>query len=202
METKEFEKRKWSFAHICAYLSLAISLTMLVLWCCNVSGFEVVSLDSFVGVIVTLLAIIVAVAIGYQIYNGFEIKAEMKSLSGLKEKLDKQEYEINEQNKQIRHLIYASLADLEISNQDYVLAFIYLMKSLKFTMSLDKPFNVEIIFGRMSFSVSKIKEGTLCKSIDIIRDFDKEIRTSKLYDMIESRYDEVYKDFISKIKVA
>lgn len=87
--------RKCSFAHICAYLSLAISITMLALWCCNVGGFEVVSLDSFVGVIVTLLvtllAIIVAVAIGYQIYNGIEVKNKIEELNILKEKINKQE---------------------------------------------------------------------------------------------------------------
>ena len=70
--------KKWSFAHICAFLSLAISVTMLVLWCCNVGGFTVVSLDSFVGVIVALLAIVVTLAVGWQIYNRIDFKNRIK----------------------------------------------------------------------------------------------------------------------------
>ena len=72
--------KKNSFAHICAYLSLAISITMLVLWCCNVGGFTVVNLDSFVGVIVALLAIVVTLAIGWQIFNSIEIRNKIESL--------------------------------------------------------------------------------------------------------------------------
>ena len=73
--------KKWSLAHICAYLSLAISVTLLVLWCCDVGGFTVVSLDSFVGVIVALLAIIVTLAIGWQIYNSIELNERIKKLN-------------------------------------------------------------------------------------------------------------------------
>ena len=50
------------------------------LWLCESFEFSVVSLDSFVGVIVALLAIIVTVAIGYQIINAIEVKDEIKQL--------------------------------------------------------------------------------------------------------------------------
>ena len=78
--------KKGSLAHICAYLSLAISITMLVLWCCNVGGFSVVSLDSFVGVIVALLAIVVTLAVGWQIFNSIEIRNRIEKLDALEEK--------------------------------------------------------------------------------------------------------------------
>ena len=120
------KNKKSNLAHICAYLSLRISVTMLVLWCCNVGGFTVVSLDSFVGVIVTLLAIIVTLAIGWQIYNVFEIKAQLKETNILKEKLNIQEKENEKQICQIRHLISASMAENEINRKDYMTAFIYL----------------------------------------------------------------------------
>ena len=86
-----------NLAHICAYISLAISITLLVLWCCNVGGFTVVSLDSFVGIIVALLAIVVTLAVGWQIYNSIEIKNQIEELSTLKEKLNIQEHTMNQQ---------------------------------------------------------------------------------------------------------
>ena len=90
--------KKWSFAHLCAYISLAISVTLVVLWCCNVGGFTVVSLDSFVGVIVALLAIVVTLAVGWQIYNSIEIKRKIEELNSL-------ERIIKIQDKTLKHKI-------------------------------------------------------------------------------------------------
>ena len=97
--------KKWSFAHICAFLSLAISVTMLVLWCCNVGGFTVVSLDSFVGVIVALLAIVVTLAVGWQIYNSIELKNRIKELNSLKEDFLKQQESIEQLTYKSKHHI-------------------------------------------------------------------------------------------------
>ena len=65
---------------ILSAISLVGVLSVWVLWMCESIEFSVVSLDSFVGVIVALLAIIVTVAIGYQIINAIEVKEEIKLL--------------------------------------------------------------------------------------------------------------------------
>ena len=113
---KRNSMKKCSFAHICAYLSLAITITILVLWCSNVGGFTVVSLDSFVGVIVALLAIVVTLAIAWQIYNSFELKAKIEELNVLKTKLFMQEEDSIKQVNQMNQLIFGSLADIELYN--------------------------------------------------------------------------------------
>ena len=97
--------KNWSFAHLCAYISSAISVTLLVLWCCNVGGFTVVSLDSFVGVIVALLTIVVTLAVGWQIYNSIELNERIKSLNTLEERLIKQDKTLKQQNNKSNHLI-------------------------------------------------------------------------------------------------
>ena len=196
------ENKKWSFAHFCAYLSLSISIVMLVLWCCNVGGFTVVSLDSFVGVIVALLAIVVTLAIGWQIYNSIELKAKIEELNDLKSRLNKQEKESKEQIFKSDHLVFASLADIEINNENYALAFSYLITSLESTMSLDEPINTNVMLERMELSASKIEQDTSCPSdiLKEIKDYDKTIRKSKCYDMIKTQYEKAYKTFISKVK--
>ena len=50
------------------------------LWLCESIELSVISLDTFVGVIVALLAIVVTIAIGYQIINTIEVKDEIKLL--------------------------------------------------------------------------------------------------------------------------
>lgn len=197
------ENKKCTFAHICAYLSLAISVTMLVLWCCNIKGFSVVSLDSFVGVIVALLAIIVTVAIAWQIFNSIELKDKIKELEIMKDQFDQQRIVIEEQKNNLNSLIYASLAEVAISREDYMGTFYYSIKSLQFSMSLDKPNNIEALLSRMNVSVSNIKKGTLLffGDMHLFHHYDRNIREFKLYYMIESQYEKIYNEFISKVKI-
>ena len=194
--------KKWSLAHICAYVSLALSVTILVLWCCNAGGFTVVSLDSFVGVIVALLAIVVTLAVGWQIYNSIELKAKVEELNALKSRLNKQEKESKEQTIKSDHLVFASLSDIEYNSENYALAFSYAITSLESAMSLDEPFNTNALLKRMELSASKIEQDTACPSnfLKEIEDNDKTIRNSKCYDMIKTRYEKAYKTFLSKVK--
>lgn len=195
------ENKKCTFAHICAYLSLAISTTMLVLWCCNVGGFTVVSLDSFVGIIVALLAIVVTFVLGWQIFNSIEIKNKIEELNILKEKLNTQEAEFSNQKYQLNHLIFVSLADIEIYNKNYARAFSYLTTSLETTMSSDNPINVDAILERMELSVPQIQQGIIIKDLEDIQNTNTSIRKTQLYDMIKPRYEKIYDEFISKVKV-
>lgn len=199
---KNKDSKRFSFAHICAYLSLAISVTMIVLWCCNAGGFKVVSLDSFVGVIVALLAIAVTLVLGWQIYNALELKTKIEELNIVKEDLNRQEKESKEENKRMNHLITVSLANIEINNKNYGLVFLYSIASLESAMSLDTPINIESVLARMELSVSQLKQGFILRSDDMknIYFYDKNIRTKKLYDMIKTQYENIYNDFISKVK--
>lgn len=200
MENKE--NKKWSLAHLFAYLSFALSITIMVLWCCNVGGFSVVSLDSFVGVVVALLAIVVTLAIAWQIFNSIEIKTKIEELNALKTRLNAQEEDSKTQVYRLNSLVFASLAENELNTNNYTVAFSYLMTSLETSMALNEPTNIETIFNRMEYAVSRIKTGTLYKDMENIRNSDSEIRGTLCYDMIKKRYEKVYNDFISKVKEA
>ena len=196
------EKKKFSFVHFCAYLSLAISITMLVLWCCNVGGFSVVSLDSFVGIIVALLAIVVTLAIGWQIYNSIEIKDRIQELSNLKEKLDLQEKTLDQQNNKSKHLIALIFGDEANKEKNYALSFSYYMGSIGASMQLDKPINIDYILKRLDSLLEKIPNESIdnIDYINGIREYDTTIRQSLSYDIIKTQYEKIYKDFSSKIK--
>ena len=198
----EKKNKKVAFAHICAYLSLVISVTMIVLWCCNAGGFKVVSLDSVVGVIVALLAIVVNLVVGWQIYNGLEIKRQLEKLSTLKEKFRVQEKTIEQQNKESRHLITMMFGVQTFEMRNYTQAFYYFMTSLLLTMQLDKPINVDKLLTNLELANDNIT-GSDIKDYDNLNDIqkcDKNIRALQNYDIIESRYKKIYHDFNSKIK--
>ena len=160
------EKKKLSFAHFCAYLSLAISITMLVLWCCNVGGFSVVSLDSFVGIIVALLAIVVTFAVGWQIYNSIEIKEKIRKLDDLEMKYSAHDKKMNQIQYRSLHLIRANMGDFAYSNNKFLLAFLYYIQSLESSMSLDTPINIDKLLGNMDLAIDKTKNGAVCEFID------------------------------------
>lgn len=198
----ENKNKKAAFAHICAYLSLVISVTMVVLWCCNVGGFTVVSLDSFVGIMVALLGIVVTLVLGWQIFNSIELKTKIEELNIVKEDLKRQEKENREENKRMNHLISVSLANIEINNNRYELAFLYSIASLESAISLDTPINIESVLARMEASATLLKQGFLnSNEMKQIYFFDENIRATKLYGTINNRYEKIYNEFISKVKI-
>lgn len=193
--------KKWSLAHFCAYLSLAVSVTLLVLWCCNVGGFTVVSLDSFVGVIVALLAIVVTLAVGWQIFNIVDINDKIKKLNVLEEKFNEQEETIGLQTKKSQHLI-SLLFGLEAHKEkNYVEAFRYYMASLRCSMLLNKPLNVDKLLALNRRIANKIEKGSTCdlEKLNEIREYDKSIRLSQCYDIIKNQYEEIFNTFKSKV---
>jgi len=151
-----------------------------------------------------LLATTTTLAIGWQIYNSIELKAKIDELNVLKEKLSMQEKASEARTNQMNHLIFASLADVEISNQDYILAFCYLMTSLKYSMALDKPSNINTIFQRMDVTISRVLQDTSCPPdyMKKIQNANERIRGSKCYGIIKNQYEEKYNSFISKVKEA
>ena len=192
--------KKWSFAHFCAYLSLVISITMIVLWCCNVGGFSVVSLDSFVGVIVALLAIVVTLVLGWQIYNSIEIKEKIRKLDDLEMKYRAHDKKMNQIQYRSQHLIRANMGDFAFGNNKFLLAFLYYIQSLESSMSLETPINIDKLLKSMELTIDNTTDGTVCEFIDDIRKCDSKIRACKNYSVIKQRYEIIYKAFSSKIK--
>lgn len=194
--------KKWSLAHFCAYLSLAISITLLVLWCCNVGGFTVVSLDSFVGVIVALLAIIVTIAIGLQIFNILEINRKIEKLSILEDKLSTQEETFNQQNNKSQESIYFILGCDSGRDGDFKSAFRFYLFSLEFAMQLKSSSNIGVLLEALEKIVNKIKEGSIADSnyLYAIEKSDNAIKSSPNYFFIKDQYEKIYNSFRSKIK--
>jgi hypothetical protein len=175
---------------------------MIVLWCCNAGGFKVVSLDSFVGVIVALLAIVVTLVVGWQIYNGLEIKRQLEKLSTLKEKFRVQEKTIEQQNNKSRHLIAMIYGIQAYQMKNYTQAFQYFMSSLLLTMQLDNPINIDKLLVNLEVTNDNNTRSNIQDhdNLNDIQKYDKNIRALQNYDIIESRYKKIYHDFNSKTK--
>lgn len=115
---------------ILSLVSLVGVLTMLGFWLFGSLKLSVISLDTFVGVIVALLAIVFTVVVGLQIVNAIEIREKMTEI----EKQQQKHIEIEQllasndqlRNKQIYNLqagLCGQSADLYIAKNQYIEAF-------------------------------------------------------------------------------
>jgi len=189
-------------AKICAYLSLAISVVLMVLWSCNVGGFETVNLDTFVGVIVALLAIIVTLAVAWQIYNAVEMKNKVEELKQLEDRLKVQEKSL-EQMEYSNRSGFNRLASLSASvGMQFTHAVRFNLYSLEAELQLKEPKNVDSLLAMMELIVGQITPNTKF-SADMYEEVvktNKQIRSSRNYDLIKSRYEHIYKEFMSKVE--
>lgn len=188
---------------ICAYVALALSIILLSLWCCNVGGFQVVSLDSFVAVIVTLLAIIVTIVLGWQIYNTIELKEKMKDLDSLKQKLDEQQIKMDQLNHKSRHTTGLTWGERSIEKGYYPPAFYYLIFALRSSLSLTNPVNIDNIHSEMKKATDNIKKGDYLMDRqykDVIKE-DKELRALPNYSLIKEWYEPLFKAFVDTVNV-
>ena len=186
----------------CAYLSLAISVVLMVLWSCNVGGFETVNLDTFVGVIVALLAIIVTLAVAWQIYNAVEMKNKVEELKQLEDRLKVQEKSL-EQMEYSNRSGFNRLASLSASvGMQFTHAVRFNLYSLEAELQLKEPKNVDSLLAMMELIVGQITPNTKF-SADMYEEVvktNKQIRSSRNYDLIKSRYEHTYKEFMSKVE--
>lgn len=89
-------EKKNNISLILSIVAIVLSIGIILLWIVNTSHLAVVSLDSFVGIIVALLAILVTAVLGWQIYNAIEIKEKLRAIDSLQSALKQQEHRMEQ----------------------------------------------------------------------------------------------------------
>lgn len=182
-------------------VAIVISTTILVLWMISVSEIAVVQLDTFVGVIVALMALLVTIVLGWQIYNAVDIQDKIKSIEGLKRELEQSKILFKQAD--IKNAFYhnLSLALCSQITKDYISAFRFFEQALMHTLQLDEPVNVPATLSSLSNCATLItKEQTIPndKYKEIMK-ADKTIRASKYYTLIQVEYEKSFKTAMSKV---
>ena len=191
-------------------LSIILSVTALIgvlsvwgLWLCESFEFSVVSLDSFVGVIVALLAIIVTVAIGYQIVNALEIKDDIAQL--------KQRQSIISENEQ--HLVKlainlqsgnsSSTAHLYAAKGEYFEAFVFSHTAFYFAIQSDSPNQMNYInhLNTLLDAIEKMPVTDYALSKQEVISYSERIRTTPSYrNYFKEEYERMMQRFWDKMK--
>lgn len=202
--------KKVNWAIGLSVVALILVAIMFVLWCCNAGGFSAVSLDTFVGVIVALLAIIVTIAIGWQIWAAMDLKSNIAKLDSriqeienLKKQFGQQQEKIEQLSLKNKHITGFTWGKSAIKDNNWCTAFRYFILSLSASLQLDSPINVESILAFMSEISKKLQPHTKYAKeyYQEIVDADKEIRSLRNFSLIEGKYKESYDKIIAKIEV-
>lgn len=201
------KKLNWTIG--LSVLAIIMVVAMFLLWACEIWAFTVVSLDAFVGVIVALLAIIVTIAIGWQISNAMDIRAYMTKLDERICKVEKLESQFEEQKQQVKqlnneakHFSNIAIAETYKREEKYVDAFRFYLSALKCGLQLTTPLNLLPMIKAMKDCSNSIKS---TKEIsprlqDSINKNDQLIRSSPLFKTIQDDYEKIYDLFWKKVK--
>lgn len=195
------KKANWAIG--LSITAIVLSGVILFMWCCNAGGFTVVSLDTFVGVIVALLAIIVTLVLGWQIFNIFELKNKIDEVNELKKQFKEQQNNIQQLTLKNKHITGFTWGKSATKDNDWAGAFRYLILSLSASLQLDSPINIDVIFIFLRKISQNIKPNTKYSndSYQEIVQADKEIRSLHNFSLIEERYKELYDKIFAKIKI-
>lgn len=200
--------KRFPLACICAYVSLAISVILSLLWICNVFEMSVVSLDTFVGVIVALLAIIVTFAIGWQIYNAMEINRridqfddKLRKFQELKTQIDKQQKKIESIRHEAYHFSHMGIADSCMKQKDFIGAFRFYLSALTHSLTMEVPINQIQMMDASLKAIDSVpsSQKLLCRLYNEIEGMDVKIRKSKFYPTIQDKYEKAYAMFKQKV---
>lgn len=203
-------KTKLNCAIWLSIVAIVFSVVMFIIWCCNAGGFRAVNLDTFVGVIVALLAIIVTVAIGWQIYAAMDLKSNFALLNkriceveALKTKLEEHERKVSHLYFETQHFNQLGIAKSYKDQDEFISAFLFYLSSLKCSLGLVTPINTSPIIKDMLACAQMITgNNSLTKQLrDSFEINDKYIRTSNLFRIIQDEYEEAIALFKEKVNL-
>lgn len=196
---------RWAFW--LALISIVIDVAIITLWLLQAKTIAIIQLDTFIGVIVALMALLVTIVLGWQIYNAVEIKEKLISIRSLQDEQKQLKNEL-EQARQAIHkanvhnaFYHSTMMGLgAMDTKDYVTAFRFLINALKLSLQADEPIDLRATVLNLLECAKAIKHGEKLSKIryDEIVETDKAIRKSKWYSLCREDYDEVYSIFLSK----
>jgi len=193
--------KKTNWALTLSAVSLIIVVAIIGLWIFKSQEIAVITLDTYVGVIVALLAIIVTIVLGWQIFNIFELRQKMEEMNELKSQFNEQSEKIKKLSLRVEHVMNLTWGDNEMSNKNYGLATYYYIKSLSLALAMDFTVNIPKIKSALKSckdEMNKTKKKSKISPLIMtkIECANKEIRGYAAYCCMKDFYDDIYENFI------
>lgn len=202
--------RKVNWAIGLSITAIVSVVTLILLWVCNVWKFSVIGIETFIGVIVSLLAIIVTFVVGWQIYSTLDLKSiikeydvRIKEVEALKNQFMYQQDKIEQLTFMNKHITGLTWGKTAIKEEQWTSAFRYLIISLHSSLLLKSSINIDSIFSRLDVVSENInsKSKVTGKIYEEIVKTNLEITNLDKFQLIKDRYNKMYDNIFSKIEI-
>ena len=203
-------KYKAKAAFFMSSLSTLAALLVLGCWYFGTLELAVVTPETFIGVTVALLAIIVTIAIGWQIWAAMDLRSNIakldiriKEVEDLKNQFRLQQEKIEQLTLKNKHITGFTWGKIAVKEEDWPNAFRYFIVSLGASLQLETPINIESIFNGLNIISTNIKSDLKypAKRHEEIVEANNAIRAMSNFSLIEARYKELYDKIYAKINV-
>lgn len=189
---------KKNISIILSILALAIASVLAVLLACRNVTLSFISLDTFVGVMVAMIGILVTFAVGWQIINALEIKGKLAEIEKLKADINDQREQMHELAESTKHDSMLVRAQAFYRDGDFINATICSMDSLLHCLPLKVPSNIHLVLHTTAnFMMGINKPATIEEQNEILR-LNEAIRNADNYIFISESYDRIWRKFIEE----
>ncbi len=187
---------------VVTFVAFVLCLIEFALWICNVFSFSVIDAGTFISVLVTILAIIVTIVIGWQVFNIIEFKDKQ-------EKFEIKQRELHDQNQKSLKELQEDLSTgitfvLRMSNiQGLILAgnweevlntlFLSLNDLLRLNNLQGFEKNISITLILLEKYINDYSKNDLSTFLEKIMDTDNNIRNARNFSMISEKYEDIIK---------
>lgn len=148
--------------------------------------------EGVIGIIVALLALIVTIILGWQIYTAIDIKEKIAAIDELQNKQNSQEHRMEQMYYNSCRVIGCAMSAFDIGNKT-AHSFRWLLSALAASLKMDNPVDVEKLLSDLQNQVKLMEPNIITeeKFMVEIKEFDKIIRESSSYSCIMSKYEEI-----------
>lgn len=193
------KEKKINYAIWLSVISLILWCVVVGLWICNVFQFSIIDSNTFIGVIVALLGIIVTFVVAWQILNVIDIKTQVSDIADLKKELYKQRNDIDEDFFSMIYLQGIAFGDIARQNKNFGDAFSNYMWSLYNALKSSGDYTNESILVNNLADVANYITDISANTIEQIKNADSKIRDLPRYKYIKNEYEKAYQIYESKI---
>lgn len=204
--------KKSTWALLISIVALLLCLLVIALWVFEVIPHSVITPDSFIGACVSLLAVIVTIAIGWQIFNIVEVKSIIKEYAQKQDEVDKLQNQLqNEIHKieidaeyDLHHSMHLHAITLALHCQmqkKYSEACYHCFEALAESVQMRELMNVDNIFEMLRVNMKAVATPIKLSELDKreLKEMEHIIRTSKHYHLFADRFENAIVEFYKKV---
>lgn len=196
-----YPNSKYSF--VLSILAIVGVASVWILWICNCIKLSVISLDTFIGVIVALLALIFTLAIGFQIINTIEIKGKIADIELRQKRIDENYRNYIKLANNLQAGIDDSSAHLYCAKDENFEAFVSNHSALYFAIMAEQANQMKridqlqnILLLPWKKPITDVKQG-----IEQVKTYSEKIRTTTSYrNCLSQDYEKVISQFREKVR--